>query len=171
MSAVAVTASSLGTDVLEHLDEQLVSTRRLLAAVLAQGAAIRERDVEGVLGRVSDIKAEMAVRAGMEDERRALLVRAGQALGISPAAVTLEAMSTLMAPAHAVAARDRSSELRGLLAEIGREHAINRVLMRQELTFLDHVLRILGNEPQGAYTASEPPTSATPALRALDLQA
>jgi hypothetical protein len=163
--------SGLATEVIEHLDAQLESTRRLLGCVLAQGTAIRAQDVDAVLARVSDIKTEMGIRAGLEDDRRQLLIRSGQALGLSPAAVTLDAMCMLMDPREAAAARERSSELRGLLAEIGREHTINRALMRQELSFLDHVLRILGGEPQGAYSRSEPPAAPTPSLRSLDLQA
>jgi len=163
--------STLASEVLSHLDDQLMSTRRLLAAVLSQGTAVRAQDVDGVLARVSEIKTEMGVRAGLEDTRRDLLIRSGQSLGINPAAVTLEAMCTLMSPAEAHAARERSSELRGLLAEIGREHAINRALMRQEMSFLDHMLRLISGEPQGAYSPSEPPSTPTPALRALDLQA
>ena len=169
MTVLAV--PGLATEVIEHLDAQLESTRRLLASVLAQGTAVRAQDVDAVLARVSDIKTEMGIRAGLEDQRRDLLIRSGQALGLSPAAVTLDAMCALMDPHEASAARARSSELRGLLAEIGREHAINRALMRQELSFLDHVLRIMGGEPQGAYTPSEAPASATPSLRSLDLQA
>ena len=38
-------------------------------------------------------------------------------------------------------------------AEIAREHAINRVLMRQELAFLDHLMRELGAEPDTGYGA------------------
>lgn len=167
----ALIPSTLGPAVVEHLGDQLASTRRLLAAVLAQGAAVRRRDVDAVLEGVSEIRREMAVRAGMEDRRRTLLTDAGLALGISPAAVTLDAMCTLMDARDAAAARERSVELRGLLAEIGREHAINRALMRQELQFLDHVVRILGGEPQGAYGPTEPPTAASPAMRSLDLQA
>jgi len=49
-------------------------------------------------------------------------------------------------------ARERSSELRGLLAEIAREHGINRALMRQELAFLSHLTRLVGNEAEGGYT-------------------
>ena len=48
-------------------------------------------------------------------------------------------------------ARQRSAELRGLLAEIAREHGINRALMRQELAFLSHLTRLMGAEPEGAY--------------------
>jgi hypothetical protein len=169
MTAVATT--TLAPEVLEHLDEQLASTRRLLAAVLAQGKAIRARDVDRVLAGVSEIRTEMAVRAGMEDRRRTLLMRAGDALGISPAAVTLDAMTRLMDADEARTARVRSSELRGLLAEIGREHTVNRALMRQELAFLDHLVRVLGGEPQGAYSPTEPAGPAAPVHRALDLQA
>ena len=70
---------------------------------------------------------------------------------------------------------ERSAELRGLLAEIAREHGINRALMRQELAFLSHLTRLIGQEAEGGYT---PPnaarSSASPApsvYRALDLQA
>ena len=52
-----------------------------------------------------------------------------------------------MAPAEAELARARSAELRGLLAEIAREHGVNRALMRQELAFLDHLTRLIGAEP------------------------
>jgi hypothetical protein len=65
---------------------------------------------------------------------------------------------------------ERSAELRGLLAEIAREHGINRALMRQELTFLAHLTRVLGQEPEPGY---RPPggAAARPSHRALDLQA
>jgi FlgN protein len=169
MNAVATT--TLAPEVLAHLDDQLASTRRLLAAVLDQGKAIRSRDVDRVLAGVSEIRTEMAVRAGMEDSRRTLLMRAGDALGIPPAAVTLDAMTRLMNADEARVARERSGELRGLLAEIGREHTVNRALMRQELAFLDHLVRVLGGEPQGAYGPAEPAGPAAPVHRALDLQA
>jgi hypothetical protein len=71
---------------------------------------------------------------------------------------------------------ERSAELRGLLSEIAREHGINRALMRQELTFLSHLTRLIGQEPEAGYSrpGSNPNASApaAPAVyRALDLQA
>jgi hypothetical protein len=84
--------------------------------------------------------------------------------------VTLEAMTTLMQPAEANGARNRSAELRGLLAEIAREHGINRALMRQEMAFLDHLVRLIGQEPDAGYgpTGSDsPPTT----HRVVDAQA
>jgi hypothetical protein len=66
-------------------------------------------------------------------------------------------------------ARQRSAELRGLLAEIAREHGINRALMRQELAFLDHLVRLIGQEPDTGYrpgAAAPPPTH-----RVIDAQA
>jgi hypothetical protein len=71
---------------------------------------------------------------------------------------------------------ERSAELRGLLSEIAREHGINRALMRQELAFLSHLTRLLGQEPEAGYarpgagqTTSAPTAPAV--YRALDLQA
>ena len=159
----------LATAVLVHLDAQIASARRLLASILAQGKAIRSRDVEAVILRLSDVKTEMSLRATLEEQRTELLVRAGVVLGVPAPSVTLDAMTTLMPAADAGTARERSAELRGLLAEVAREHGINRALMRQELAFLDHLVRLIGEEPDGGYgpgSDHKPPTH-----RVVDAQA
>jgi FlgN protein len=160
----------LEAELLVHLDRQIASARRLLGSVLAQGTAIRARDVEAVLARLAEIQSEMVSRAKLESERTGLLQRAGIALGVPATQVTLERLCALVTPAAGRAAMERSAELRGLLAEIAREHGINRALMRQELTFLAHLTRVLGQEPEPGY---RPPggAAAPPAHRALDLQA
>jgi hypothetical protein len=163
-------ANPLERDVLHHLDEQIESARRLLASILSQGTAIRERDVENVLARLGDIKLEMELRGRLEGERTDLLVRAGTQLGVPAAAVTLEAMTSLMTPLVAERARERSAELRGLLDEVAREHGINRALMRQELAFLDHLVRMLGQEPEGGYKPTGPAARPT-SHHVLNLQA
>jgi FlgN protein len=167
-----VRSSGLGDDVLVHLDAQIASAKRLLDLVLRQGQAIRERRVDDVLARLADIQAEMGRRGALEGSRASILTAAGEALGIPPHAVTLDALAELLDPAQAGLARRRSAELRGLLAEVVREHAINRALMRQELAFLDHLMRELGAEPDVGYA---PPTMAQaprrPNLRMLDLEA
>ena len=132
-----------------HLDLQIESGQRLLAQVLRQGAAIRERDAEAVLARLADIKAEMAAREMLERERGALLDHVAVRLGIPPAEVTLPVLTGMTGEAEAAEIENRSAELRGLLAEIAREHGINRALMRQELTFLDHLIRLVGAPPDG----------------------
>ena len=170
-------ATPLGVEVIAHLDEQIGSGRRLLGSILAQGKAIRARDVEGVVARLADVKTEMGLRAALEEQRTALLVRAGVALGAPAPSVTLEAMTTLMAPQDGASARERSAELRGLLAEIAREHGINRALMRQELAFLAHLTRLVGQDAEpgygrpGAGGGVTPAQGAPPVHRALDLQA
>ena len=161
--------AQLARAVLIHLDAQIASARRLYGSILAQGKAIRGRDVEGVVARLSEVKTEMSLRASLEEERTDLLVRAGVALGVPAPNVTLEAMTTLMPGTDAALARQRSAELRGLLAEIAREHGINRALMRQEMSFLDHLVRLLGQEPEAGYGpagADKPPTH-----RVVDAQA
>jgi hypothetical protein len=146
-------STMLEAELLAHLDVQLASGRRLLGLVLAQGASIRARDVEGVLAQLAEIQGEMARRGALETDRAALLQRAGAALGVPASHVTLERLCALVTPGAAQAARDRSAELRGLLAEIAREHGINRALMRQELTFLSHLTRLVGQEPEPGYAA------------------
>ena len=156
MSVPVPAMSSLERDVLAHLEAQIESAQRLLGSILTQGAAIRERDVEGVLARLGDIKTEMDLRARLESERTDLLVRSGTQLGVPAAAVTLEAMTSLMSDSVSALARERSATLRGLLDEVVREHGINRALMRQELSFLDHLVRLLGQEPETGYRPGGP---------------
>jgi hypothetical protein len=173
-----LTLSPFGAEVLAHLDAQLRSARGLLDAVLRQGRAIRVPDVDAVLTGLAEIEAEMERRAGLEQDRARLLGRAGETLGIAAHMVTLDAMSTLLSPGEAQAARASSAELRGLLEEIGREHRANRALMRQELAFLDHLMRTLGagGSDSGTYEADRrvhttPSTPSAATLRVLDLEA
>ena len=176
MSAVATMPhTDLGTAVIAHLDDQLASARRLLDAVLRQGAATRRQDVEGVLGCIAEIQGEMDRRAKLEGERAQLLVRAAGMLGRQPHEVTLDAIASLMSPDDGLVVRERSAELRGLLSEIEREHVVNRARMRQELAFLDHLVRLVGAGEEPGY---RPPgggrdLASMPAARhrVLDLQA
>jgi hypothetical protein len=160
---------ALSSGVLAHLEAQITSARRLLGSILAQGTAIRAREVENVLARLSEVKTEMNQRAELEEQRTNLLVRAGILLGVPAPQVTLDAMTTLMPANEAARARQRSAELRGLLAEIAREHGINRALMRQELSFLDHLVRLIGQEPDTGYRPGG--TESTPTFRVVDAQA
>ena len=163
----------LEAELLVHLDAQINSARHLLKLVLAQGAAIRERDTDAVLARLADIQAEMVRRGTLEQQRTALLQRAGMALGV-PATPSRSSACASSSPRPPPAAMERSAELRGLLAEIAREHGINRALMRQELTFLSHLTRLIGQEAEPGYRppgADAAPPTAPSAYRALDLQA
>ena len=168
-------SSVLEAELLVHLDTQINSARRLLGFVLDQGKAIRTRDVDTVLARLTDVQTEMGRRGALEQERAALLQRAGAALGVPAAQVTLERLCSLVTPGAADAARQRSAELRGLLAEIAREHGINRALMRQELAFLAHLTRLVGQDTEPGYARPDgqgsAAASAPPVHRALDLQA
>ena len=166
--STAVLDTTLGPAVIGHLDAQLISARRLLEAVLRQGQAIRAQDVEGVLTRLTEIQGEMERRSRLEADRARLLEQAGGGLGLPAHAVTLQALTSLMSPADARGASERSAELRGLLGEVAREHGVNRALMRQELAFLDHLTRLIGAEPQTGYrppAAAGAPAAARPPAR------
>jgi hypothetical protein len=141
----------LAGDVLAHLDMQLDSARRLLAIVLEQGAAIRQRDIQNVVRMAGALQVEMHRRESLEAQRMYLLQRAGSRLAIGPGDVSLSLLEGLMDDESAEMARLRSAELRGMLAEIQREHHTNRALMQQELAFLDHLLRLAGGT--GGYDA------------------
>jgi FlgN protein len=186
MSATALAPqapTAFGTDILRHLDAQIASARRLLDAVLRQGAAIRNRDVDSVLARLGEMQAEMERRSGLERDRVRLLTQAGGGLGIPAHQVTLDALAQLLNVNEAQAAKGRSAELRGLLSEVQREHVVNRALMRQELAFLSHLTRQLGvdGEDVGYRPPSEPGATMRATLdsaaqpvrlrRALDLEA
>jgi len=154
----------LTTDVIAHLDVQLSSARALLAIVLKQGAAIRDRDVQAVVALTGMLQAEIQRRAMLEDQRAQLLERSGARLGVTPGAVSLTLLEALMDPESALAARERSAELRGLLEEIQREHRVNRVLMHQELAFLDHLLRLADDSCDTGYDAAGERPAPSPSL-------
>lgn len=149
MTALAHRDPELASEVLVHLDVQLVAVRRLLAIVLEQGAAIRRRDVHAVVRMAGILQAELQRREQLDAERIALLERAGARLGVAPQAVTLSRLTTLMESTAAEHALARSGELRGLLAEVQREHDLNRALMSQELAFLDHLLSLTDSNRAG----------------------
>lgn len=161
----------LEAELLVHLDTQINSARLLLKLVLAQGAAIRERDTDAVLARLSDIQSEMVRRGVLEQDRTRLLQRAGSALGVPATTVTLERLCALVTPGAATAAMERSAELRGLLSEIAREHGINRALMRQELAFLSHLTRLVGNDAEPGYNPTGTAGTPAPSHHVLDLRA
>jgi hypothetical protein len=135
----------LTNDVLAHLGTQLESARRMLAIVLEQATAIRQRAVPQVVRLATSLQTEMHRREVIEAERLRLLDRAGAHLRISPSDVSIGMLANLMDEHSAEIARNRSAELRGMLLEIQREHTTNRALMQQELAFLDHLLRLAGN--------------------------
>jgi flagellar FlgN protein len=151
------------TELLQHLESQLESARRMLGIVLSQAESIRAQDVEGVLARLGDVQAEMVKRVVLERERDRLLADAASVLGMPAAELTLESLLVLVPDADATRARELSAELRGLLSEISRVHAQNRILIRQELAFLDHLMRVLSGAPQAGYSPFGESAAAQPA--------
>jgi hypothetical protein len=147
------------TELVGHLGRQVRSAQRLLELVIAQGAAIRARDVESVLARLADLQGEMAQRLTLEQERERLLVRAAGDLGVRPEEVDVESMLTLEPHVDGSEARRLSAQLKGLVLETERIHDQNRVLIRQELSFLDHLMRLMS----GAWQAGYSPTGMTSA--------
>ena len=158
------------TGLLDHLERQLASAQRLLQIVLAQRDAIRAQDVEGVLARLSEVQQEMGRRIQLERERDTLLDQASNALRRPPADITLEMILVLLPAGDAVRARTLSAELRGTLAETSRIHGQNRVLIRQELAFLDHLMRVLSGTPEGAYSAAGGSSARPQVLNLIDMR-
>ena len=168
----------LGGALLAHLDAQLRAADRMLDLVLQQGRAVRARNVELVLTLIGQLQAETDARAQLESERTMLLQAAGAALGAAGNAITIDAFCTLLDPGTAAEARLRSERLRGVLREVRDEHIVTRALMRQELAFVDHLVRLLGSgdDHVGAYAPpANPHAKPLPAPpqrhRLLDLQA
>ncbi len=145
--------AALTTEVIAHLEAQLVAARRLLQVVLEQGAAIRNQDVRGVVQLTGVLQVELQHRQMLEHQRIALLERAGARLGVAGGSVTVALLETLMDTDSALVAGARSAELRGLLEVIQREHHVNRALMSQELAFLDHLLKLAGVAGDESYNA------------------
>ena len=166
----------LAGEAIAHLSAQIASARSLLAVVLEQGVAIRERDVQGVVRLAGMLRGEMGRRQLLDEQRSRLLSRCGERLGVPPETVTLTGLLELMRADQAERARNLSAELKGLLAELQREHSCNRAIMQIELGFLDHLMSMLqvdgvnGYDPRGSSTAI---TRSRPhgGLHVLDLRA
>ena len=162
--------------VLRHLDAQIESARGLLAVVLEQGSAIRERDVQGVVRQAGILRGEMGRRQLLEEERARLLAVCGERLGVNPETVTLEELTSLMSTPEAARALTRSAELKGLLQELQNEHRSNRALMQVELGFLDHLMGLLALDGVNGYDTRGSSTAITRdrpngGLHVLDLRA
>lgn len=166
----------LAADLLAHLAAQIGSAERLLEIVLAQGAAIRRRDVHEVVRLAGMLQGEMSRRQQIELERTDLLARSGLRLGVPPEAVSISRLSAILPPQSAAQAVSRSAQLTGMLHELQREHMVNRALMKVELSFLDHLMKTLSLDANHVYdatgaggtTARSDPTAG---MRLLDLEA
>ena len=156
------------TGLIDHLERQLASAQRLLQTVIAQRDAIRAQDVESVLARLAEVQQEMGRRMQLERERDVLLDQASTALRRPASDLTLEMILVLVPAGDAVRARTLSAELRGTLSETARIHGQNRVLIRQELAFLDHLMRVLSGTPEGAYSAAGGSSSTPQILNLID---
>ncbi|MGC9221942.1 MAG: flagellar export chaperone FlgN [Solirubrobacteraceae bacterium] len=146
---------TLTAEILEHLDRQIESAHRMMAVVLEQGAAIRERNVSEVVRLATELQTEMHRRESIEVERLRFLQPASLQLGVAAQDITVGMLTGLMEPDAAAVARDRTVQLRNLLLKIQRAHNTNRALMQQELSFLDHLLRLSGSA--GGYAAASAP--------------
>lgn len=150
-------ARELVQHLVAHLDEQLRSVVRLRSAVEDLGAAIRARDVDAVVRHTGTLEAETTFRTTLEDRRSGLLRRGAAMLGVAPHEVTVAGLCSLVDEDQASLAQERSDALLRAMEEVAREHRTNRALMQQELSFLDHLLRLGGVPPEPTY---EPPGDA-----------
>lgn len=169
-------SGALGVALIRHLDDQLRSAERMLDLVLRQARAVRTREIDTVLALVGQVQAEADARGRLEADRTTLLTAAGQALGVHGSAITIDAFCSLLDPATARDARERSDRLRGVLREVRDEHIVVRALMRQELAFVDHLVRLMGSGDDVSNGTYAPPSRAAapspaPTHRLLDLQA
>ena len=142
----------MNVDLMAHLEKQIRSSKRLLEIVIAQGAAIRARDVDGVLARLAELQGEMAQRLVLEQERERLIGAAAARLGVPATDVDIEGILSLEPASDGGPARRLSAELKGLVDETARIHAQNQVLIKQELSFLDHLMRLLSGSWQAGYS-------------------
>lgn len=164
----------LGEELLAHLAGQIGSAERMLAVVVEQGAAIRARDVRGVVRTLGLLQGELMRREELEQRRQGLLERAAEQLGVGPAEVTVQRLCEHLEADQGRQVAARSAQLRGLIEQLGREHAVNRALMRVELAFLDHLLSHLEpSQPPTAYDTrgATAPTVSSSDIHVLDMEA
>lgn len=140
LGAVSRQRELLIRDTLSHLREQQRSAERMWTVVQAQRHAILSRDAKNVVETACQLQVEITRREVLEMERRGLLDRAGELLGTAPDAVTLAQTMALMDSDRARVARAHQRALVKLLRKVQRRHHANQTLMRQNLSFLSHLL-------------------------------
>jgi hypothetical protein len=139
-------------DLIAHLEAQVASAERLLATVNAQTEAIKTQDVPTLLARLGDVQSELSLRKALELERDQLINAAAVRRQAPVDTIDLEAMLDGLPPDICARARVLSTQLRSGLARVQQIHVSNRALIRQELTFVDHLLRVLSGVPQAGYS-------------------
>jgi hypothetical protein len=139
-------------ELLAHLEAQVASAERLHSTVLAQTEAIKTQNVPELLARLGDVQTELGVRKRLEVERDRLIAAAAARRSVAPETINLDAMLDGAPADFSARARALSAHLRSVLAKVARIHASNRLLIRQELTFVDHLLRVISGTPQAGYS-------------------
>jgi hypothetical protein len=140
------------TELIAHLEAQVASAERLLATVVAQTDAIKTQDVPTLMARLGDVQTELGVRKQLELEREHLIRAAAARRAVSPETIDFDALIEGIPAETAGHARSLSTHLRTLLARVAQVHANNRSLIRQELTFVDHLIRVISGIPQAGYS-------------------
>ena len=135
-----------------HLEAQIASAERLLANVNAQTEAIKTQDISTLMARLGDVQGEINIRKQLELERERLIAAAAARRSLPREQVDLEVLLEGAPPVEAAQARALSKHLKSVLEQVGRVHTNNRTLIRQELTFVDHLIRIITGQPQPGYS-------------------
>jgi hypothetical protein len=159
------------TDLIAHLTEQVASAERLLATVTAQTEAIKTQDVPTLLTRLGDVQQELEVRKRLELERDRLIDSAAIRRNVPRDTIDLDALLEGLPADQAARARELSAHLRKVLARVAQVHGSNRVLIRQELTFVDHLLRVLSGTPQAGYSPAGWTSAPRPPVSSVDARA
>ena len=114
----------------------------------------RRRTCRTLLARLGDVQTELGVRKQLELERERLIQRRGRPPRASrPSRSTSRRCSTASPPTRAPAPARSARTCAAVLAQVAQVHGSNRVLIRQELTFVDHLLRVLSGTPAGRLLA------------------
>ena len=144
-------STALEAELLVHLDTQIASARRLLGSCSSRARRSAPATSTPCSPASPTSRPRWAAAAASSRTAPGCCSAPASRSASGRRQVTLEGLCALVSPAPPQTARDRSAELRGLLAEIAREHGINRALMRQELAFLAHLTRLIGHEPEAGY--------------------
>lgn len=167
MSSIQTVASELALNV----DEQARVWRRLLELSMVQMQALSVQDVHTVHGVLQEIEVTMLERSRTEVRRSVLLAQAGAVLGIPHDAVTRDVISAHCEPATAERLRVAAEELRSLIVELDAIVHRNSMLLEQELSIIEVMVKgaTVDTTQRATYGKHGTQTEA-PRLRLLDAQ-
>ena len=158
-----------GSQVLNHLEEQLQSLHSLKDLLEEQDEAVSAEDPQRVLEAVGQLRVQLAARVDLESRREAMLQKWADSLGCLPEEVSASSLAE-QDPVNGKRIRSMSAEIHQEAIKVQSLHNLVQSRLRSELSFVSCLVDALyPKNDAGSYSPHK--TTKTPTLpRTLDVK-